>query len=486
MSLTQFAFNQAAQSGNLFPSFLEGVTLSPAVTQQSAANEIHSTAALGWNEHGVAEDPILQVPYTSASGKVEATLFLALKSGQWHWGHQFAMRTKSGHGETHLPSIYAPSCRDFHEAYIQATHGLKASLLAKHANVVNPPMAEANEVQKLVAWCDQQEADAISKTIPNPAPLWGVKFIDLFSGIGGFRLGLESLGAECVLSCEKDKAAREAYALNFDVSHHPFPDDVTQLDAKDIPDFDILTAGFPCQSFSIAGKRQGTDDPRGKLIFELLRIIEAKRPKQVLLENVPNFLRIGDGKPAREVELALAQLGYSVTHKVMNAGHFGVPQLRERVYFVAVRKDAIQKGNVHFLFPQGDPTNIAKVADILVGDAPLGTIDLTRVVPKPSTSRALIHTYGYLDGRRSQDARVTLPDGPGPTLTTSETGCGRVAIKGKARSYLPRERARMMGFPGSTQLHSVKTHAIKQCGNAVVPPLIQAISMAVANQFTFN
>ena len=152
-------------------------------------------------------------------------------------------------------------------------------------------------------------------------------FIDLFAGIGGFRIALESLGLECVYSCEKDLKTAKLYELNY--GDNPLGD-VTEINEKELPDFDVLCAGFPCQSFSVAGKQKGFEDTRGTMFFEICRILKEKQPTVVFLENVKNLSTHDKGKTMNVILNNLEELGYIVSWKVLNAKDFGVPQNRER------------------------------------------------------------------------------------------------------------------------------------------------------------
>ena len=159
--------------------------------------------------------------------------------------------------------------------------------------------------------------------------LTGMTFIDLFAGLGGFRIALESLGAKCVYSNEWDEPVRKVYAENFG----DIPDgDITKVNENNIPEHDILCAGFPCQAFSISGKQRGFEDSRGTLFFDIARIVKAKRPKVVFLENVKNFATHDDGKTLAVVKATMEELGYHFYQKVLSAVDYGVPQKRERIY----------------------------------------------------------------------------------------------------------------------------------------------------------
>ena len=159
-----------------------------------------------------------------------------------------------------------------------------------------------------------------------------MKFFDLFAGIGGFRVGLEAHGHECVGSCEIDKYARKIYARNF--GHEPRFKDVRDIDPKDLPKFDIVCAGFPCQSFSIVGNRKGFDDKRGNLFFEIIRLAKEKRPPILLLENVKGLLSHEKGETFRIMLQTLDECGYDVSWQLLNSRYF-VPQSRERLYIIA-------------------------------------------------------------------------------------------------------------------------------------------------------
>ena len=175
--------------------------------------------------------------------------------------------------------------------------------------------------------------------------LENMTFIDLFAGLGGFRLALESLGAKCVYSNEWDKFAQEVYNDNFgDIPEG----DITQVDETTIPDHDILCAGFPCQAFSISGKQRGFEDSRGTLFFDVARIVKCKRPKIVFMENVKNFATHDNGHTLEVVQSTMEELGYTFFQKVLNAVDYGVPQKRERIYMVCFRNDL---GVNDFAFP---------------------------------------------------------------------------------------------------------------------------------------
>ena len=161
-----------------------------------------------------------------------------------------------------------------------------------------------------------------------------LKIADLFSGIGGFRLAFEKAGYQCVYSCEKDSACQSVYFDNF--GEQP-EEDITKIDYQNIPQFDVLTAGFPCQPFSICGKRQGFQDTRGTLFFHLCEIIEIHHPRVVVLENVKHLLHHDQGKTIKTILYSLEDLGYFVDYQLLNAKDFGLPQNRERLIIIACK-----------------------------------------------------------------------------------------------------------------------------------------------------
>ncbi len=164
-------------------------------------------------------------------------------------------------------------------------------------------------------------------------------YVSLFSGIGGFEQALNKLGGNCVLASEIDKFANQAYEVLYG---EPTAGDITQLDAMDIPDHDLLVGGFPCQAFSVAGKRLGFDDTRGTLFFEVARIAKEKKPKAILLENVKGLVGHDKGKTLDTIVQTLNDIGYTVDFEVLNSKYFGVPQNRERIFIIAVHDDLIE------------------------------------------------------------------------------------------------------------------------------------------------
>lgn len=162
-----------------------------------------------------------------------------------------------------------------------------------------------------------------------------IRYLDMFAGIGGFRSGLERLGGfECIGFCEIDKYAKKSYEAMYDTKGELYFNDARKIKPEELPDIDLITGGFPCQSFSIAGQRKGFEDTRGTLFFEIARIAAVKKPKYLFLENVPGLLSHDRGRTFKTILSALDELGYDVTWQVLNSKDFGVPQSRKRLYIV--------------------------------------------------------------------------------------------------------------------------------------------------------
>lgn len=309
--------------------------------------------------------------------------------------------------------------------------------------------------------------------------LTGATFIDLFAGLGGFRLAVESFGGKCVFSSDFDASVAAVYEANF--GERP-AGDITKIDAADIPKHDILCAGFPCQPFSISGKKAGFKDTRGTLFFDIARIVKHHRPKVVFLENVKNFTAHDKGRTLATVVSTLEELGYTVHHKLLNASDYGIPQSRIRVYIVAFRNDL--PGD-KFQFPAAKLKRCT-VNDILetVDSIPEGTgIDVEyelddnykAKVPEFSPRPIRIGQIGL--GRQGE--RIYHPRGHGITLAAAGGGIGGKTglylIKNRVRRLSPRECARLNGFPDRYKLSKRRTVAYKHLGNSVVIDVLQHI-----------
>lgn len=304
------------------------------------------------------------------------------------------------------------------------------------------------------------------------------KFIDLFAGIGGFRIALERMGAECVFSSEIDKHCAVTYKENFGVD---VAGDITKINESDIPDHDIICGGFPCQPFSISGKQLGFEDSRGTLFFDIIRIVKEKKPKIVFLENVANLAKHNDAETVRLMTQLLESLGYNVYKKILSSSDFGVPQIRKRLFFVAFRNDL----NVeNFEFPEGTNDNVF-VEDILETN-----VDNKYNVQKPviyqneELVKNVKKTYRLgIINKGGQGDRVYSTKGYGITLSANGGGnaakTGGYLVNGIARKLTPRECARMQGFPETFKLNPLENQSYKQFGNSVSIPVIHEIAKSI-------
>ncbi len=314
-----------------------------------------------------------------------------------------------------------------------------------------------------------------------------MRFIDLFCGVGGFRQAAVSLGHECVFSSDIDKDACHSYEINYDECPKG---DISQIPGADIPAHDILCAGFPCQPFSISGNQEGFGDARGILLYEILRIAQSHQPPVLVLENVKNYRSHADGKTLKQTLQLLCNANYHVHYKILNASDFGVPQKRERIYFVCFRKDL---EIVDFSFPAGTGKKISLEKILLTrGDARLESLMIERAdltlksqLPKKVENRPLrIGTVG----KGGQGERVYSAKGHAITLSAYGGGIGAKTgmylIDGKIRRLHPIECQRLMGFSESFKLHHRPNVCYKQFGNSVVVPVVRQIFKAVHSVVT--
>lgn len=305
-------------------------------------------------------------------------------------------------------------------------------------------------------------------------------FIDLFAGIGGFRLALESLGARCVYSNEWDAEAQKVYKENFGDTPEG---DITKVDANTIPLHDILCAGFPCQAFSISGKQRGFEDSRGTLFFDVARIVQAKKPKVVFMENVKNFATHDNGKTLMVVQKTMKELGYTFYHKVLNSVDYGVPQKRERIYMVCFRNDL---KITDFNFPEPFKLN-RHVEDFLLKNEEVNNLYINR----PDTYYKNVEDNFYSNkpirlgivNKGGQGERIYSTKGIAITLSAYGGGVfaktGGYLVNGKPRKLHPRECARIMGYPDSYKIAENSNQAYKQFGNSVVIDVLQLIAIEI-------
>lgn len=311
------------------------------------------------------------------------------------------------------------------------------------------------------------------EAIPFPA-LQNPKYtmIDLFAGIGGTRLGFYQTGkVQSVFSSEIDKFAIKTYSRNFGDTPHG---DITAIESTDIPDHDILVGGFPCQAFSQAGKQLGFEDTRGTLFFQIARILNDKRPKAFLLENVRNLLTHDHGRTFAVIKDTLEELNYKVYYNLFKAREFGVPQNRERIYIVGFDKTQVPNyESFQFPKPLNMPTSVGSILESQVDDKYTISDKLwTGHQIRKKNNKANGKGFGYTLFNEQSEYTNTLSaryykDG-------SEI---LIEQKGKnPRKLTPREAARLQGFPEEFVIPVSDTQAYKEFGNSVAVPVIHAIA----------
>ncbi|MFI3331925.1 MAG: HpaII family restriction endonuclease [Rikenellaceae bacterium] len=283
------------------------------------------------------------------------------------------------------------------------------------------------------------------------------KFIDLFAGIGGFHIAMHRLGGECVFASEVDSSARVTYETNFR-SISPvlfdsglFNDDIRNISPEEIPDFDVLCAGFPCQPFSQAGQKRGFEDnhrsERGNLFFNIAEIIDIKRPKAFFLENVRGLVAHDNGNTIKVIRNILEnELGYSVYLKIVNASDYGLPQRRPRVFIVGFRDEGFLKS---FDFPA--PTKLKYTMSDVWG------------------------------GKCSRDIGFTLRVGGRGSNIDDRRNWDSYLVDGEVRRLSPIEGKKMQGFPDDFWLPSSIVHAMKQLGNSVAIDAVEAVGRSLIN-----
>lgn len=314
-----------------------------------------------------------------------------------------------------------------------------------------------------------------------------LKVCSLFCGIGGIDLGFIQAGFRVVWANELDKDAARTYRYNFGAAYL-VEKDIREVAAYEIPDFDVLVAGFPCQPFSVLGKQKGFDDPRGQLFFEITRIVQAKRPQVVFLENVANLLEHNEGKTFLTVYNALVPYGYTLRYRVIDAIDYGnVPQHRTRIFIVAFRD---QETCDRFLFPEGI-RRTKKLNDVLSRRQKHSSVyyfdenDACYAhMKKCVVDKTALYQY-HADSKKYSLHRVS------PTLVASMGDFPeRIPIIRDdygIRKITPYECLALQGFPADFRFPNVSlSSAYKQCGNSVVVPVIRRIAEQIAKSIENN
>jgi DNA (cytosine-5)-methyltransferase 1 len=297
------------------------------------------------------------------------------------------------------------------------------------------------------------------------------RFIDLFAGIGGMRLAFEKVGGECVFSSEWDRFAQQTYESNF--GEVP-SGDITEIDEREIPRFDILAAGFPCQPFSSIGKRQGFEHKtQGTLFYDVARIIAHHKPKAFLLENVSGLVTHDKGNTLVTIIETLEELNYSVSYKILDSADFGVPQKRQRIYIVGFNKGKIRKAD--FIFPKSRSARVGIGKYVESGH------------PELSISRHLQSVYIYKQNDGRPEVITPKSDFPVKTLVASyhkiQRLTGTFVEDGPTglRLLSANECKAIMGFPKSFIVPVSRTQMYRQFGNSVAVPVVKAVANAMIN-----
>lgn len=276
-----------------------------------------------------------------------------------------------------------------------------------------------------------------------------ITFIDLFAGIGGFHLAFHNCGAKCVFASEWDEFARKTYEYNFSkidsklFKKNMFAGDITKVDAASIPDFDVLTGGFPCQPFSQVGLKKGFNETRGTLFFDIVRIIKEKQPKAFFIENVRGLLQHDNGKTFATIKRVIEEeLGYSFFYKIVRASDFGVPQHRPRLFMVGFKDK-----NIDFEFPK-----------------------------KQKLKLTMSDVFG---GRVDRDIGFTLRVGGRHSNISDRRNWDTYLVDGAIRRLTPKEGLLMQGFPSDFEFPVSEVQAMKQLGNSVAVPAIEAVAKEI-------
>lgn len=305
-----------------------------------------------------------------------------------------------------------------------------------------------------------------------------LRFIDLFCGIGGFRLGFEQaaeecgIEAECVFACDIDDACARAYSANFGQTP---AGDIRAIDAKDIPDHDVLLAGFPCQSFSIIGKGQGFKEAtQGTLFFDIARILEEKQPRAFVLENVKGLVGHDKGRTIKVIMQVLHELGYTADYRILNALDFGLPQKRERVWIVGFKGPALIE------WPQGGKP-MKPLSEILEPDDQ---------VPKKfwasdyiRRKRKAAHTSKYYPAIWHENKSGNVTSYPYSCALRANGSYNYLLVNGERR-LTPREMLRLQGFPDDFKIVCTDSQTRNQAGNSLPVPVAKEVCALVISRLT--
>ncbi|MDA7982732.1 MAG: DNA (cytosine-5-)-methyltransferase [Alphaproteobacteria bacterium] len=294
-------------------------------------------------------------------------------------------------------------------------------------------------------------------------------FVDMFCGIGGFHLAAASTGMRCVFASDIDAEARKAYETNF---NQKVRGDIRRIATHEVPEHDLLCAGFPCQPFSIIGKRRGFDDIRGTLFFDIVRILDAKRPQAAILENVRQLVSHNGGHTLKRIMEALREIGYAADYNVLNTLHFGLPQKRERVIIVAFLDQHAMR---EFQWPAGD-ARMKPLSEVLQRNVSARHNVSKRIRDK----RRRAHTSPLRLGIWHENKGGNVNSHPYSCALRAGASYNYLLVNGERR-LTPREMLRLQGFPDTFEIVCPDGQTRKQAGNAVSVPVIQRVIEEMQN-----
>lgn len=335
-------------------------------------------------------------------------------------------------------------------------------------NAVSPPVI-TGIINHLLEFMDKPNIETVEENNSK------FKFIDLFSGLGGFRIAMERAGGKCVFSSDNDVAVSEVYNDNF--KDNSFCD-ITEIEANEIPDHDILCAGFPCQPFSIAGRRLGFEDTRGTLFFDVARIIKEKKPKGFILENVRGLTNHDKGKTLKVILETLDELGYDTKYEVLNAKDYNVPQNRVRWYCVGIRRDLDIDIN-DYQFPEKEELTVflSDIVENIKSPEYEITTNCKRNIDYHVDTKK-IEVDDFTLAYEIRPSRCNFVNNGISNCLTAKMGTGGnnvPVVISQNRKLTERECLRLMGFPESYKIGS-GYQAYKQIGNSVVIPVVEKLA----------
>ena len=392
------------------------------------------------------------------------------------------------------------TCMSFYEQMAIISHYLQN----KHTNIHSPYASIAQGLIDDIYNDNEIEQSSVSDCfvqynlfpelfkIPFPSPnKIEFTFIDLFAGIGGFRIPLQEIGGKCIFSSEFNPHAQKVYMDNY--GEIPFGD-ITKIPMEYIPTHDVLTAGFPCQPFSISGKMKGFEDTRGTLIYNVFQIIEAKHPKVVFLENVKHLVHHDHGNTLRTILQGLNNLGYNYSYKVLNASDFGVPQNRERLIIIASRNKVFDFSKIRkiprkyikdIVDPPGTDFEYLKEPYTLLTNYKMQQSGLIFVGYRNKNIRKIGVRPGTenLSRVHKQPNRIYHINGIHPAIPSQETSGRFWIFDGKnVRKLTINECYKLMGYPENFIRDPIITEQYRQIGNSVCIPMIREIAIQIKEQ----